>query len=160
MIGELRHRIKILAMIQGRDNATGAEINTIKESAEMWAKIEFIEVRSDETFVADQVTPVTKVRVTLRYRKGITSEMEVLYDGLKYKILSVLEDHTRTYMTLEAVQVGGYRDQSLTDQDGQTLIDASGNALLFGEATDTSSAGYRPPVLTFTNLQDSNFKPI
>ena len=157
MIGQLRHRIKILAMVQGRDNATGAEINTIKESTEMWAKVEFREIGSEERMTADQLTPMTTARVTMRYRSGITSEMEVLYDGLKYKILSVLEDHTRTYLTLEVVQVGAYREQGLTDDDGQTLIDGNGNALLFGVGAD--SGNYKPPALTFTNSEDEEFTP-
>ena len=158
MIGQLRHRIKILAMIQGRDNATGAEINTIKESTEMWAKVEFQEVHSEERMTADQLTAMTTARVTIRYRSGITTEMEVLYDGLKYKILSVLEDHTRTYLTLEVVQVGAYREQALTDDDGQTLIDGNGNSLLFGEPVDKRN-NYKPPSLTFTNSDGGQFTP-
>lgn len=148
MIGQLRHRITILAPLQGRDQATGAEIKTMRESTEIWAQVAYKEVGSDERMEADQLTPMTSATVTIRYRQGVTTEMEVMYDGLKYKILSVLPDAKRCYLTLETVQVGAYREQSLTDSDGGGLLDGNGNALVFGSPTDDQQ-NYRPPKLTF-----------
>jgi hypothetical protein len=54
MIGDLRHRVKFLFPLQGRDETTGAEKQTIIESAEVWASVEFTAIGSDEMNTADK----------------------------------------------------------------------------------------------------------
>ena len=156
-IGNLRHRVKFLQPLKGRDAKTGAEVQTVIQGAEVWAHVEFKEVGSDERQEADQLTPMTSALFTVRYKSGITTQMEILHDGLKYKILSVLPDLKKCWLTLETVQVGAYREESLAELDGETLIDLSGNALVLG-ASD-SDLNYVPPALTFTNDEDETFNP-
>ena len=158
MIGELRHRIKFVNPLQGRDENTGAEIKTLIESAEVWAKVEHKEIGSTERMEADKLTALTTANITIRYKSGITTEMEVIFDGLKYKILSVLPDAKKCYLTLETVQVGALREQSLSESDGETLVDSDGNAFVWGGNADTSG-NYTPPGLTFTNSDDTEFIP-
>lgn len=158
MIGELRHRIKFLAKLQGRDPKTGAEIKTIIESSEVWAHVEFTEVGSTERMESDKLTAMTAAKFTIRYKQGITTEMEILHDGLHYKILSLLPDLKRVYMVLETVQTGALREQALVENDGQTLIDAAGNSILWGTNAD-ASGNYSPPELEFTANNGDKFKP-
>jgi SPP1 family predicted phage head-tail adaptor len=157
-IGDLRHRIKFLAPLQGRDPKSGAEIRTLTVSNEVWASVEFLEVKSTERMEADKLTPMTGANFTIRYKSGITTEMQVVHDGLNYKILSVLPDAKKCFLVLEAVQVGALREQALVEDDGQTLVDAEGNAILWGINAD-QSGNYRPPALTFTADDDSEFIP-
>jgi len=159
MIGELRHRIKFLNPIQGRDEDTGSEIKTFIESNEVWAKVEFKPIGSDEKLEADKLTPVTAANVTIRYVSGITSEMEIVHDGLNYKILSVLPDAGLCWLLLETVQVGALREQSLVEGDGEVLIDAAGDSLLWGFNAD-QTGNYKPPGLTFNDDQDVDFNPV
>lgn len=159
MIGELRHRIKFLNPIQGRDEDTGSEIKTFIESNEVWAKMEFKPIGSDEKLEADKLTPMTAADVTIRYVSGITSEMEIVHDGLNYKILSVLPDAKICWLLLETIQVGALREQSLAEPDGEVLIDAAGNALLWGGNADQDD-NYKPPGLTFNDDQDVDFNPV
>jgi hypothetical protein len=63
MIGDLRHRVKFLFPLQGRDETTGAEKQTIIESAEVWASVEFTAIGSDEMNTADKITPITAAKV-------------------------------------------------------------------------------------------------
>lgn len=157
-VGDLNRKIKISNALQGRDAATGAEIKTVIASNSLWAKVEFKEVGSTEKVEADKLTPMTAANFTIRYKTGITTEMEVIYDGLKYKILSVLPDPKKCYLLLETVQVGALREQSLVLADGQVLVDADGNALVWGGDAD-KVGNYTPPALTFTNSEDENFTP-
>ena len=155
-VGELRHRVKFLFPLQGRDDTTGAEKQTIIESAEVWASVEFTAIGSDEMNTADKITPMTAAKFTIRYKTGINTEMQILHDGLKYKILSVLPDAKRCYLQLETVQVGSLREMSLVEADGQTLVDAAGNAFVWGANAD-DDANYTPPALIFTNDSDEEF---
>ena len=82
--------------------------------------------------------------------------MQILHDGLKYKILSVLLDAKRCYLQMETVQVGSLREMSLVEADGQTLVDAAGNAFVWGANAD-DDANYTPPALVFTNDSDQEF---
>lgn len=156
-IGNLRHRIKFLQPLTGTDTKTGAEIRTIIESDEVWAEATFKEVKSDERMEADQVVPMTAVNFVVRYKQGITEKMEILYDGLKYKILSVLPDAKECWLTIETVQVGAYREHGLVESDGETLTDSSGNALVLGASDEDTN--YRAPKLTFTNSDSDSFIP-
>lgn len=156
-IGNLRHRIKFIWPLVGRDPDNGAVINTEVTSDELWALVEFQEVGSDERLAADQITAMTAAKITLRHRDGITTNMEVVFDGLRYKILSVLPDPKKCFLKLETVQVGAYREQSVVQQDGQTLTDANGNALTLGNSDQDDN--YRPPSLTFTDSEGGSFTP-
>lgn len=158
MIGDLRHRVKFLFPLQGRDEKTGAEKQTVLESAEVWASVEFSPIGSNEVNVASKVTPMTSAKFTIRYKAGITTEMQILHDGLKYKILSVLPDAKRCYLQFETVQVGALRELSIVESDGETLVDAEGNAFTWGGNAD-NTGNYTPPELVFLNDSDQEFTP-
>jgi SPP1 family predicted phage head-tail adaptor len=158
-VGELRHRIRFSNPLQGRDEKTGAEIKTLIVSTEIWAKVEFKEVGSTERMEADKLTAMTAADFTMRYRAGITTEMEIIHDGLNFKILSVLPDAKKCYMNIETVQIGELKEQSLVESDGETLVDSQGNAILWGVNADQND-NYTPPRLTFTNDDDEEFNQI
>lgn len=158
MIGKLRHRITFRHFLQGRDPASGGEIQTMIESDPVWALVDHKPIGSTERIEADKMTALTAANITLRYKSGITTEMRVVFDGLEYKIISVLPEAKKCWLTLETVQVGALREQSLTEGDGQVLTDASGNALVWGGNADAAQ-NYRPPALTFTNSEDETFIP-
>jgi SPP1 family predicted phage head-tail adaptor len=64
-------------------------METWQNIATIWAAIE--PLRSREYFQAATVQSQNMIRFTIRYRKGITSEMRILYDAKPYDIQSVID---------------------------------------------------------------------
>ena len=155
--GELRHRIYFRTPIEGRDANNGEAVLIWLDSDEVWAKVEHQEVGSGERMLQDKLTPMTTANITLRYYANITSQMRVVFDGLEYKILSVLPDAKKCFLTLETVQVGALRDQGLAEGDGEILQDSSGEALVLGDGDVL--ANYKAPGLTFTDSEGGSFTP-
>lgn len=156
MIGKLNRRISFYFKQYGRDNLYGGSVEEYAETDTTWARIEFKQVGSGERIEADKLQPMTAALFTIRHREGITATAKILYDGLLYNILAYLPDEKRTYASIEAVQVGALREQSLINSENQSLMDADGNALLWNNEPD-ASGNYQPPKMVFRDANGDTF---
>lgn len=157
MIGELNKRIKFARSLVGRDDEYGGQVERWIESAEMWARVEHKAVGSEERKEASKLTAMTMADITIRYRKGLSTADRIVYDGLLWRILSLLPDAKKCFLTMETVQLGALREQALSQQDGQTLTDGSGNTLTWDNIADQND-NYQPPQLVFTDSGGNNFE--
>ena len=73
--------------------------------ATVWAAVEPLSAR--EFIAAQAVQSNVSVRITMRYRPGITSAMRLLHDGKVYNITGVLadKDSGREYLTLPCAEL-------------------------------------------------------
>jgi SPP1 family predicted phage head-tail adaptor len=106
-IGKLRHRIKIQKYTAGRDSFGGEE-PVWTDVAEVWARVS--PVSGKEFFASAQVNAEVTTKITMRYIKGITPKMRVVFDGRSFDIVSVLDFEERgielNLMCRESVQDG------------------------------------------------------
>lgn len=86
--GKLRHRVAILKKTTGAD-PDGYPMETWDTFATVWAAVEPIAGR--EHFQAAAVQAQHQVRFTMRYRKDITPDMRLQYDGQDYEIKAILD---------------------------------------------------------------------
>lgn len=89
--GELQHRIAFLGrtvMVK-----SGVTTETFGELFQAWAKVETVSAR--EYFAAAADNREDTLRFTIRYRKDITAEMTIRYDGKTYHIESVTDPGVR-----------------------------------------------------------------
>ena len=98
--GNLRHRIALQRKQQTQNPQTGALLTTWVTEATVWAAVEPLSAR--EFVAAQAVQSNVSVRITVRYRPGITAAMRILHDGKVYGITGVLADKNsgREYLTL------------------------------------------------------------
>ncbi|WP_288659536.1 MULTISPECIES: phage head closure protein [Pseudomonas] len=99
--GTLRHRITIQAPGQGQDPATGEMVQG--QWVDVAAVYASIEPLSGREFIASQASQSeVTVRIVIRYRPGISTQMRLVYQGLIYNIEGILADkHSgREYLTL------------------------------------------------------------
>jgi len=99
--GNLRHRIALQRKQQTQNPQTGAMVTT-------WVTEAAVEPLSAREFIAAQaVQSDVSVRITVRYRPGITSAMRLLHDGKVYGITGVLadKDSGREYLTLPCAEL-------------------------------------------------------
>ena len=98
--GNLRHRIALQRKQQTQNPQTGAMVTTWVTEATVPAAVEPLSAR--EFVAAQAVQSNVSVRITVRYRPGITSAMRLLHDGKVYNITGVLadKDSGREYLTL------------------------------------------------------------
>ena len=98
--GNLRHRIALQRKQQTQNPQTGALLTTWVTEATVWAAVEPLSAR--EFVAAQAVQSNVSVRITVRYRPGITAAMRILHDGKVYGITGVLadKDSGREYLTL------------------------------------------------------------
>ena len=98
--GRLRHRITLQRKEQTQNPQTGAMTTTWATDATVWAAVEPLSAR--EFVAAQAVQSNVSVRITVRYRPGITAAMRILHDGKVYGITGVLadKDSGREYLTL------------------------------------------------------------
>ena len=98
--GNLRHRIALQRKQQTQNPQTGAMVTTWVTEATVPAAVEPLSAR--EFVAAQAVQSNVSVRITVRYRPGITSAMRLLHDGKVYGITGVLadKDSGREYLTL------------------------------------------------------------
>lgn len=86
-IGELRHRVSIQ-----KKRITEDELKQQTENwadiATVWASIEPLSGR--EYFSARQENSEVTTKITIRYRRDITADMRVVFDGKILEVLSVI----------------------------------------------------------------------
>lgn len=103
--GRLRHLITLQRKQQTQNPNTGAMITTWVPVASVWAAVEPLSAR--EFVAAQAVQSNVSVRITVRYRPGITAAMRILHDGKVYGITGVLadKDSGREYLTLPCAEL-------------------------------------------------------
>lgn len=154
-IGQLRYRIKFAVPLPGReDNYGGKAKATWIYSEELFSGREFKMVGSDEKESAAQKSAIQRVVFTIRGRDGIDTTMLILFEKKLYGIKSISKTERNDYLLIDTEQIGDQQDQSIVQQDGQSLIDAAGNAILWGPS-DSKDEGYDPPGLKFRD-EDGN----
>ena len=85
---KLRHRVTIQEKAAVTDSF-GEEINDWSDVCTVWAAVEPLKGR--EFFAAQKENAETTVRITIRYRFGITADMRVLYCNNVYEINAIID---------------------------------------------------------------------
>lgn len=100
----LRHRVAILRKQTGTD-PDGYPIEEWVPVSYIWAEVKPIAGR--EYFQAAAIQAQHQVRFTMRYRKDITSDMRLQYDGQEYEIKAILDlGGRRTWLQIMGEAVG------------------------------------------------------
>ena len=76
----------------------GGEVRTWSDQATVWTRI--VPVRSDETFRTEQLRGVDMVDFDIRYRTDVETGWRVLFEGVSYDILSIVERTRRDGLRL------------------------------------------------------------
>jgi len=101
--GPLRHRVTIEQKNPTRDTH-GGEVPGWTTLATVWAAVEFLQGR--EYFDAQQIQAQANVRVRLRYRSDVTSDMRVVWDSRNFLIVAPpMEDSKRRELVLLCQEV-------------------------------------------------------
>jgi SPP1 family predicted phage head-tail adaptor len=91
-IGDLRHRVTLQKKTITED-ALKQQSEAWVSVATVWAAVEPLSGR--EYFAAKQVNAEISVRITIRYRKGITPDMRVVFGDRAFEVLSVVNPKER-----------------------------------------------------------------
>lgn len=86
--GELTRRITLRVMVRTPDGG-GGYTEAPQDIATVWAKVEPLEGR--EQLAAMQTGMQRPHRFTIRYRTDISGTTQVLYDGDRYDVTSVID---------------------------------------------------------------------
>lgn len=92
-VGKLNRKIVIQSQTATQDAIGQPLPDTWTTFASPWAHIVFIS--GVETIKGDSPTSVAKASIRIRYRKDITNAMQVVYNGITYRILDVLPDEAK-----------------------------------------------------------------
>jgi SPP1 family predicted phage head-tail adaptor len=90
--GRLRHIVEIQTYAVGLDS-NGDEARTYTTFATVHAEI--VPMRGRELFAAQQEFAEVDVRISMRYRPGVTTNMRVLHENVYYDIVSVIDVEMR-----------------------------------------------------------------
>lgn len=82
--GELRHRITLYSQTPTRSKTGAVKLGDWQQVARVWAKVSPLSVK--DVLQAGAVSSRIKARAVIRYRKDVSSQMQVEYDGKRYLI--------------------------------------------------------------------------
>ena len=85
--GELRHKITFQIQDLEQESEIWDEVCTV------WANIK--PIAGEEYYKAETIDSELTHRIIMRYRKGITPDMRVVYKGRIFYIQSVINDYER-----------------------------------------------------------------
>ena len=98
-IGALRERVTLQLPVRTPDGAGGAAVSWTAGTP-VWAKVE--ERGGGERVEGERLAAKARLRVTIRYRSGITTEMRVMRDGKALNILSLRDpDGRKRFLLLD-----------------------------------------------------------
>lgn len=103
-IGKLNKRITIQQKVLITDDE-GYQKEDWKDVATVWSKVENLHGR--EFFQAQAVNSKASCKFTIRYKKGLSTAMRILYDGKLYNILyvdDIQESHRFIEIMSEVIQ--------------------------------------------------------
>lgn len=90
--GNLRHRLTIQQVAETRD-AHGGIISTWGTYATVWGSVE--PLRGRELVAAQEKQARYDVRIRIRYLRGVTAKMRVLFGSRVLEIVSVINEEER-----------------------------------------------------------------
>lgn len=85
-IGDLRHRITLQKYIETTDDE-GFSTQQWQDIATVWASVENLYGR--EYWQAAAIQAENTVKFTIRYRKDLSSDMRIKFQGQHYEIISI-----------------------------------------------------------------------
>lgn len=102
--GKLRQRIQILKSTGTQDSTGGTSLADYTTLATVWASVE--PLSGSETLAADAQTSVGRFQIQMRYMDGITSALQVLFQGRKFQVENVSNpDGRQKKLYLQVVQI-------------------------------------------------------
>ena len=87
-IGELNRKITIRQLTNTPDGQGGFESDSWSNFAQPWARLK--PMKGGEKVHADRLTTNQLTQCMIRYISGITTKMQVLYNGDEYQIRSIV----------------------------------------------------------------------
>src|SRR5438445_9405559 len=109
--GELRHRIDIVRPSPSQDASGGWDVSLNKLFARVWAKIETLD--GTDSLVAGAEASQVVHAITIRYRTGISADMQVIFQGRLFQIKAAPNPDERNKMLrLVCVEINDSRQQS------------------------------------------------
>ncbi len=116
--GKFNKRITLQCPKSVRDDE-GIVTEEWTDVATVWAAVE--PLRGREYFAAAAVNQENTVRFRMRYRRGVTARMRLLYDNRVFDIKSVIDVNERHQeMLLMCQEVNGLGSQDGSSGDGTT----------------------------------------
>jgi len=97
-IGKLDQRLTIQSYTTAK-NASGEDVLTWADIITVWCGIEF--KGGDEDFEAEQKVSTEVVEFTIRFR-ALTENNRIVYDSIKYDILSIEGNYRERYLKVKA----------------------------------------------------------
>lgn len=93
--GRLRHKVQVQSLVVGSPQYTpsGKPNSEWTDLFQTWASIE--PLRGNELFRAQEFAAETEVRIRIRYRSDITTDMRIVYEGKYYNILAIIDEQLR-----------------------------------------------------------------
>lgn len=104
--GKLNQRVTLQQRAAGED-AMGQANGAWQDVATVWAQV--MPLRGREFFAAAQTQQELSIKVTMRYRAGVTPSMALLWQGQRYDITGVIQLGGRREW-LEVMALTGGRD--------------------------------------------------
>jgi SPP1 family predicted phage head-tail adaptor len=102
-IGEIRHRITLQSLVL-TTNDNGFEIESWQEFKTVWSKVSNLSGR--EYYRAASIQEEQTVKFTIRYLKGLTANMRILFEDRQYNIISVDNiKYEGKYIEIKALEV-------------------------------------------------------
>lgn len=102
-IGDLRHRITLQKYIETTDDE-GFSTQQWQDIATVWASVENLFGR--EYWQAAAIQAENTVKFTIRYRKDISSDMRIIFQGQQYEIISLDNiKYKNEYIEIKAKEV-------------------------------------------------------
>lgn len=107
-VGKLDRRIRIqLRTVGANASNEDAELGW-SDFSQVWAKVE--EKSGGEYYRDDKLTAVTVADFTIRYQRGITEEMRIVFNRRYYGIKSILFVDRERYIKITAQSGGEYEE--------------------------------------------------
>lgn len=99
MIGDMRERVTLQSPLRTGDGAGGSVV-TWTEAATVWAKVEM--PAGGEAALAERLEAQARLRLTLRHRDDVTTEMRASWRGRAFNIRALRDkDGRRRFLIID-----------------------------------------------------------
>lgn len=122
-IGDMRQRLSLRAFTTSR-NASGEELRSWGELAEVWGAVEHKTGGSDEGEESAQTVGVTSAVFRIRHRTDLNEKMMIVWNSRAWNIRSLLPDYDKTYLLIECEHYVGNAFESITGDEPDLIVAA------------------------------------